>query len=264
MEINNHMNNNKSWQVLLWPIGILISVLLIIMVLQQGYNFKRMYSGDRPQNTISVNAQGKVKATPDTAIVTLGVLAQGKDQKQVADEAARKINTITNFVKSLGVAKDDITTSQSSVNPQYDWQSGTQKITSYQSNQTITVKVRGVDTSSDVVDKILGGAVDNGANQVYGSQFTIDDPTALQQKARLDAIQKAKEKAKELAAAAGIKLGKVVSVEEGNAAGYPATPMYAEGGVARSLSADKAVTPPDVQVGSQDVTEDITLVFEVK
>jgi uncharacterized protein len=265
MEINEVYKNKWSWQVLLWPIGILVSILLVLIVWQRGFELKKAYTNDKPQNVLSISAEGKVKATPDTATVTLGVLAQGRDQRTVADDANKKINDITNFVKSLGIPKEDITTSQSSLQPQYDWQTGTQKIIGYQSSQTVTVKVRGVDKSSDTVNKLMAGVVENGANQVYGSQFTIDDPDALKQEARKLAIAKAKEKAQELADEAGIRLGKVVSISESGNGSNPPMPYYGEAyGRGGAVMEDKAVAMPSVEVGTQEVVQSMTVTFEIK
>ena len=262
MEINS---TNRSWQVLLWPIGLLVIVLLSLGVAQFAFELRRQYVDHKPQNVISVSGEGKVKAVPDTAIVTLGVLAQGKDQKLVADDAAKRINKITEFVKSLGVKKEDITTSQSSLNPQIDWQTGKQNIVGYQSQQTVTVKVRGVDKASEIAGKIVAGAVDNGANEVYGSQFIIDDSTALQQQARLEAIEKAKQKAAELAKAAGLRLGKVISISE-SGSGYPPMPMYgtAEGRGGAVAMDSKVMTAPSIEPGSQEIVQTMTLTFELK
>lgn len=252
----------------LWGVATLLGMLLVVfvavMIVQQGYNFVQSVKGKKPDNTISVSGEGKVKAVPDVAIVTLGVIAQGKDAKETQNIAVEKINKITAFVKTLGIAKEDITTTQASINPRYNYESGQSKIVGFDSNQNVTVKVRGVDKNSDVVGKLMAGAVDNGANQVYGSQFTIDDPDALQQEARKAAIVKAKQKAEELAQAAGIKLGKVVSVQE-STGGYMPVPMYADkamgfggGGMAEPAMA------PSVEPGSQEITQTVTLVFEVK
>lgn len=242
-----------------------MSILLLLVVWQRGFDLKKAYTNDKPQNVLSISAEGKVKAIPDTATITLGVMAQGRDQKTVADDANKKINDITSFVKSLGIPKEDIATSQSSLQPQYDWQSSTQRISGYQSSQTVTVTVRGVDKNTDVVNRLMAGAVDNGANQVYGSQFSIDDPDSLRQEARKLAIAKAKEKAQELAREAGIKLGKVVSISEAGTSGDYPMPYYSEAGGRGGVAMDsKSVTPPSVEVGTQEIIQSMTVTFEIE
>ncbi len=257
------MSGWGSMKSILSILGILLIVFVALAIGERGYNLSKLVSGAKPDNVISVSGTGKVKAVPDVATVGLGVVAQGKDAKEAQNIASERINKITVFVKSLGVAKEDITTTQASLNPRYDYQNGRNEIVGYDSSQNINVKVRGVDKSNETVGKILSGAVDNGANQVYGSQFTIDDPDSLKQEARKLAIEKAKVKAKELAEASGIKLGKVVSVQDGE--GYYPTPVgiYADKAMGFGGGGGEAIAP-SVEPGSQDVVQTVTLVFEVK
>ena len=245
-------------------LGVLLIVFVALLIGERGYALSRSVSGAKPDNVISVSGTGKVTAVPDVAVISLGVVTQGKDAKEAQSVAAEKINKITAFVKSLGVAKEDIATSQSSLNPRYDYQGGQSTIVGFDSNQMVTVKVRGIDKNADTASKILAGAVDNGANQVYGSQYTIDDPDNLKQEARKQAIEKAKQKAQELASAAGIKLGKVVSVQDGEGS-YSPMPMYADKmALGYGGGGAEAAIAPSMEPGSQDVVQTVTLVFEVK
>lgn len=244
-------------------LGVLLIVFVALLIGERGYALSKQVSGSKPDNVISVSGTGKVKAVPDVAVINLGVVTQGKDAKEAQNAAADKINKITAFVKSLGVAKEDITTSQSNLNPRYDYQGGRSEIVGFDANYMVTVKVRGVDKNSETANKILAGAIENGANQVYGSQYTIDDPDNLKQEARKQAIEKAKQKAKELADAAGIKLGKVVSVQDGEGS-YAPMPMYADKMAVGYGGAAAESIAPSMEPGSQDVMQTVTLVFEVK
>ena len=121
-----------------------------------------------------------------------------------------------------------------------------------------------MDKDQTILNKILDGVVNNGANQIDGTSLTVEKPTDLQNQARKLAIADAKVKAQELADEAGLKLGKVVSVSE-SSGGYPGPIPYAMnatygmGGVAM----DKSIAP-DVQVGSQEISQTMTVVFEIK
>ena len=60
-----------------------------------------------------------------------------------------------------------------------------------------------------------------GANNIYGISFGVDDPTPYQQQARTAAIKDAQDKAAQLAKAANVALGNVISISEGSAAPGP-------------------------------------------
>ena len=197
--------------------------------------------------------------------VNLGVLTQGSSPAVVQEENSKKINKIIDYVKAQGISKDDISTSQFNIYPQYNYDNGRNEIIGYQLNQTITIKVRGVDKGTEQLGKILQGAVTQGANELNGVSLSFDDPDNLRQEARKLAIEKAKQKAQELADAAGITLGKVVSVSESGGGGYP-VPYYSDAvGMGGGYGgAEVKSVSPNIEPGSQDVVANMTVVFEVK
>ena len=254
------MNSLPKWLVNVG--GGLVIALLALMVFDKTVGLKNGFGSKKPNNSLTVSAEGKVKATPDLATVNLGVITQGPEASKVQEENSKKINKIVEFVKKQGITKDDISTSQFNIYPQYNYKDGKNDIIGYQLDQTITVKVKGVDKSTEILGKILSGAVSEGANQIYGVSLGFDDPDNLRQQARELAIEKAKEKAKELAKVAGLKLGKVVSVSEAGGGGYP-MPYYGGGYGGAGMAMEKAVSP-NIEPGSQDIIENMSVTFEVK
>lgn len=248
---------------LVQTLGGLLVALLALLVISQAYNLSELLSNKNPKNTISISAEGKVVAVPDLATVNIGVLTSGSTANDVQTESSKKINSIIEFVKKQGIEKDDINTSEFSIYPQQDYREGRTVITGYQANQSITIKVRGVDKTTEKLTSILGGVTSNGANQVNGVSMSFDDPDNLKQQARKAAIEKAKQKAQDLASSAGLRLGKVVNVSEsGSGYGVP-VPMDAYGYGGAGIAMEKAVSP-NVEPGNQDVVANMTVTFEVK
>ncbi len=246
-------------------LGGLLIALVALLIVQKANDLTTTFKNQKPANTMSVSAEGKVQATPDLATITIGVLSQGTDAVEVKNQNNTKVNKVIDYIKKQGVAEKDITTSQYSFYPQQDWKDGTARITGYQGNQDVTVKVHGVDKSQDVINKISDGAVNAGANQINGVFFSFEDPNELQQQARKEAIAKAKEKAQELAREAGLTLGKVVSVSESSGYIPGPVPMYAlEKGMAGGYGGGGSSVAPSIQPGSQDVTQTMIVVFEIK
>ncbi len=258
------MNTLPKW--LVPTLGALLSIFVLLLVVDKAYSLNQIFQNKNPKNTISIPAEGKVTATPDLATITLGVLTQGATPQAVQDESTKKINRIIEAVKNDGVPKEDIVTSQFNISPRHEYNDGRDSIVGYQADQTIIVKVRGVDKSTDRLSKVLIDATDNGGNQIYGVSLSFDNPDNLRQEARKQAIEKAKEKAQELAQVAGLRLGRVISISE-SGGGYPGPIPYAAEAFGRGGSADVALdkaVAPTIEPGSQDVIENITLTFEVK
>ncbi len=263
METNeiDHHHSVPHW--LVNTLGILLIVFVGILILQKGNDFKNAISDKKPANTLTVSAEGKVAATPDLAIATVGVMSDGTSAKDVQSKNNEKVNKIIEYVKSQGVAKEDITTSQFYASPTYDYRNGTSEITGYQANQTVTIKIHDIDKSTDKLDTILGGVTDNGVNTFQGVNLTFEDPDNLRQEARKLAIAKAKVKAQELAQEAGLTLGKIVSVSESG--GYYSPMPYASDAMAMGRGgAEMKAVAPNIEPGSQDITQTMTVVYEVK
>ena len=244
-------------------LGGLLVIFIALLIIQQSYNFRQIIKNQKPTNTISVSAEGKVTATPDLATVSIGVLSQGTTAVDVKNQNNDKVNKVIAYIKQQGIADKDITTSQFSFYPQQDYNNGTPKITGYQGNQSVTVKVHGVDKDQTVLGKILDGAVNNGANEINGVSLSVENPDVLQQQAQEVAIANAKVKAQALAKAAGLTLGKVVSVSE-TGSNYPVPMPYAMDSVSGFGGAAVKSVAPNIQTGSQDITENMSVTFEVK
>lgn len=244
-------------------LGGLLIAFVALLVVQKAHDLQTTFQNQKPANTISVSGEGKVTAVPDLATVNIGVLSQGTTAVDVKNQNNQKVNKVIDYIKAQGIDPKDINTSQFSFYPQQNYNSGQPVITGYQGNQTITVKVRGVDKSQDQLNKILDGAVNNGANQIDAVSLTIEKPTDLQNQARKLAIDDAKNKAQELAKEAGLNLGKVVSLSE-NSGGYPGPLPYAlNSAMGMGGGGDKSIAP-NIQTGSQEISETMTVVFELK
>jgi uncharacterized protein YggE len=248
---------------LLQVIGTLVAIFLVLAVLDKGTNLARTLDSHKPDNTMSMSAEGRVTAKPDLATVTVGVLTNAKTAKLAQDDNNKNINQVTEAVKKLGIKDEDITTSNFSVYPNYTYTNGKSVIDGYQANQTLTVKVHGIDQSTETLNKVLDAAIASGSNQLQGVNFGFNDPDNLRQQARTQALDKAKQKAQELASQAGLKLGKVISISESGSGYYPPMPYATDSkmGMGGAVANESMAA---VQPGSQDITATMTVIFEVK
>ena len=227
--------------------------------------------------SFSVGGSGKASAIPDVARFTASVVTEG-DTNLGASQSKNtdKVNSVIAFIKQQGVEPKDVKTQQYSVVPRYQYftclapvvnaenQSTPQPcppraIVGYTVSQTVAITVRAKNFAS--IGVLLSGVVKNGANSVSQLSFEVDDLTAVQNEARAQAIEKAKAKAQSMAQAGGFKLGRLLSIDEGSS---PA-PYY--GGQYFGLAAtasEEAKSAPTVESGSQDVTVDVTLKYEIE
>ncbi len=204
--------------------------------------------------TFDVSGEGKVTASPDVALINAGINANATSVKAAQDQINAVINKVSDAVKKLGVDSKDIKTVNYNVNPNYDFGNGS-KITGYSANTNLQIKVRQLDRANEVLDTVTG----NGANQIGGVSFDIDDKTKFENQARQKAVDEAKKKASDAAKIAGFTLGKIVNYSE-NSGGVPrpvpmlqASDTKAQGGI-----------PTKIEPGSTDIDVTVTLSYEIE
>jgi len=264
-EINN--NYNKKFELsdrFFMLLGVLVLGVLVFFVGQMAYQFTAL---DRQNtNQISVSGEGKVYAKPDVALASFGVTNQGTAVADVTKVNTEKMNAVIAAIKALSVDEKDIQTTNFNLSPIYNYgslsmmssyptrSSGT--ITGYTLTQNVQIKIRDFTKIGDIFSKVTA----SGANLASDLQFTIDNPEQYKQEARAKAIAQAKENAKNLVDASGIKLGKLVNVYENY---YPT--MYSSKAVGMGGgSAVDAVPVPVIQPGQQEIAITINLTYQVR
>lgn len=237
-------------------VGIVLGIVLILLIAVEVSNRTKGGYDLSKTRSISMSAEGKVSARPDLAVLSFAVVSQGKDPEKVQSDNDAKMTAVIGYLKDNGVNADDIQTSGYNLYPQYDYSQpqATQEIIGYNLTQNVTAKVRKLET----VSAIVGGLTGKGVNQINSVAYTIDDPDKLKEEARGQAIDKAKQKANELADQIGVRLGKVINFTEGG--GVVPQPYYDK--LSPSLPFGGEASP--VEPGTQDVTVNVTLTFELK
>lgn len=199
---------------------------------------------------------GEATAVPDTALISFGVQKDASTVQAAQDQVNQIINKITTDLKGLGVEVKNIKTVNYSVNPNYTYTpGGKQTLNGYSVNADVEVKLKPVEQANKAVDI----ATNDGATNVGGVQFVLDEKKQkeVENQARKEAINNAKEKAQSLATAAGIRLGKLVDVQEnGGGGGYP-RPMMMKTADSAGQSA-----PTELNPGENKISITVTLSYE--
>lgn len=163
------------------------------------------------EHTISVTGTGTVTVVPDQATVRLGVVIERPTATAAREDAAAAMTRVIAALRALGIAERDITTSLVSLAPVWDYpQNGPPRIRGYQLSNIVTVIVRDLDQTGDVIDD----AVTAGATSVEGISFQLADRTTAESQAREAAVKDARAKADTLARVAGVRVTGVATISE--------------------------------------------------
>lgn len=205
---------------------------------------------------ITVSGEGKVRASPDVALVSVGFTEAGSDARTVQAATNRKTSALVSAVKQAGVAQADIQTMDFAVYPQYAYGEGkAPRVTGYEARQSLEIRIRDLDR----INEVLGVVGDTGVTNIGGLQFTIDDPKELRAQARQEAIAQARQEATRIADALGVRLGDPVAFNE-SGGGSPIYPM------ARALSADMGggeFDAPSIERGTNEIVSNVSVTYEL-
>ncbi len=184
-------------------------------------------AADLEPGKITVSGSGEISVRPDLAIVQFGVQKVADTARAALDANNASMSTVITLLKEAGIEDKDIQTSGFSIYPQFDYQAKpprNNEIIGYQVRNSVTVKV----TDLSMLGALLDKAVDAGLNEGGQISFTNQDIKSLRRQAEAVAVKDAMEKAELLAEAAGVKAGRIISINEGGVSSpQPPVPMRA-------------------------------------
>jgi uncharacterized protein YggE len=243
---------------------VILSVFFLVKTLGEFRNYRNANQGF---NSITLSGHGEVSAAPDIANVSFTIHKDAKTVKEAQEAVALVEKAALDSLKANKVEEKDIKTLSASFNPKYEYQQkicaagsycgGKQVLVGYEAYENVSVKVRNVDDAGKIMQD-LGGL---GVTDLSGPNFSIDDEDVLKAEARAEAIKDAKEKAKRLAKDLGVRLGDVMSFNEGGE--YPISPMYYGRDMMMSESA-KVSAPAQLPKGENTITSDVFITFEIR
>jgi uncharacterized protein YggE len=245
-----------------------LNALIVALVVMVGLHFYSLYGAGLPVNQVvtqktdifSVTGEGRVSATPNSADVSLGVSTEATTALAAQEQANQLMNRVVEQLKSLDIEDRDIKTTDYTIFPQYGLitsEDRGNRITGYQVNINLQVHVRDLDRLNTVIDT----ATLAGANQVGSIQLSINESERKQllAEAREIAVAEARSKAEALADAAGITLGRVINVQEGER-GSPPVPLAAE----LAVDVARLGAPTEIQPGTSEIVSQVTLYYEIR
>lgn len=211
---------------------------------------------DSPRRSVTVTGQGEVKARPDMATISAGVVSEAATAREALDANTAAMGKMIAALKGDGFEAKDIRTSSFSVSPVYTQpkeRNERPRIDGYRVTNSLTVTVRDLGRLGATLDRV----VSLGANQGGNIHFAFADPGALETQARKAAMADAKTRAELYATAAGARLGKVMTITE---TGHAPPRPYA----ARALAAEAAAAPVPVEPGEQAVSASVSVTWELE
>lgn len=228
--VHVEMKNEKP---MIWINGLLVLVLLALALLVAGCAPASIASSGQVEASqlaqeanIKVVGNGEALGQPDEAQVTVGVETFAPMVNDATAENEATIEAILTALEETGIKANDIQTSNYSLWAEQKYgDNGPEGIAGYRVSNQVSVVIRDIDKVSDVLTAVTSA----GANSIYGVQFSVADPAALQAEAREKALDDARQRAESLAQLSGLTLGNIEAIDE-TFGQFPGPPLPMGGG----------------------------------
>ena len=214
-------------------------------------------SDSRRVTRVNVVGDSIVQAQPDTAILSISVVTQGRRAIDAQQENATKTDAVVKALKAAAGAGAEVKTSGYSLQPMRVYKEGQPPtITGYEARNSVTITTGELNKLGTIID----AAAQAGSNDVSGISFTLRQERPARDRALGEATREAMSKAQVIAQALGGRVVRIVEVQEEGFQQRPPQPMYqVETFMAKR---DQVATP--IEVGSLDITSRVQLIAEVE
>ena len=248
---------------LIWLIALCVTILVSSFIMSR-INFS-VNTGAAPDHTISVAWNWEVRVTPDTLIIYMNIEDTAKTTAEAQKNVDEKVAQIKKIIKGFKIKDSDIQTTNVNVYEEYDWTDNGRKSLWYTASHSLQIKIKDANLENEwVAGKIISQASEIEWVFVNNVSYDIDDKTEYYSQARKLALEKAEQKASELAEYAGVKLWKPISISEQMSYDYAVMTSRA---MKNTFYAEEAMDDADwsdISLWEMKITLDVNVVYEIK
>lgn len=204
---------------------------------------------------VVTTGEGMVKLAPDRVWVSIAAESRARSPREAQRTNADAMKAVIDRLKAIGLGDDAIRTSGYDLQPEFDYVNGKQSLRDYLARNSIEVRVDDITRAGDVLDMAVG----SGATSVSGVRFDLKDRAGPEREALRNAVADARRRADAAAAGAGMKVERVIRIEEHRSMTPEPRPMMAR----QTMIADAAAAPPIVP-GEIEVRVSVTLTSSIR
>jgi uncharacterized protein YggE len=220
-------------------------------------------SAQSPAQPSVIAAQGEavVKAAPDQAWATVAVDTRDAKAPEARRLSAVAMTSVMAALKAAGLPADAIKTIGFSLNPDYEYVNGRQRMRGFVVSNQVQVRIDDVAKVADVLDAVGGLALaTSSALTIANLRFDIKDRAQLERTALRQAVEDAMDNVKAMAAGAGVALGRISRIDQtGSSPKFQEmAPMMAMRG-ADSSAVQTPISPLEIEIRAS-----VMLTVEIK
>lgn len=224
---------------------------------------------------LSITAEGQSRRTPDLALFSAGVVTHGTNAAEALSANAIRMERVVAALKRAGIEARDLQTSAVSLQPRYSdperdaqvraretrqpyippAQPEMPRIIGYEARNSLNIRVRRLGQMGRIIDTLVG----EGANQIDGPNFTVEEQREALDEARTEAVANARARADLYARAAGLRVGRILAISESGGF-YPVNQIVVTG---RMAGAPPPPPPTPIAPGEVALGVSLSVQFEL-
>jgi uncharacterized protein YggE len=236
---------------------VLIPVLLLTLASTSAFAQAPVPASSSEGPVVVSSGEGVVKRAPDRAWLQVTVESRARSPREAQKLNADVMSAVLQKLRGSGLKDDAIQTRGYDLQPEYDYNNGRQTLRGYLARNSLEVRVDELARVGELLDL----AVTSGATSVGNVRFDLKDRAGAEREAIRLAVEDARKRADAAASGAGMKVERVVRIEEQRARiTPPPMPMMME---RAALAADSAAAPP-VAPGELEIRASVTLVAAIR
>ncbi len=211
-----------------------------------------------PEGPVVVTAgQGIVKRAPDRAWVSITAESRARSPREAQRLNADAMAAVMQNLKGAGISPDALKTSSYDLQPEFDYANGRQTLRGYVARNSVEVRVDDLPRVGELLDLAVG----SGATSVGGVRFDLKDRAGAEREALRQAVADARARADAAASGAGMRVERVLRIEEQRGGPMPPPrPMV----MAMRAEAGQAGAEPPISAGEIEIHASVTLTASVR
>jgi uncharacterized protein YggE len=233
-----------------------MKILTLALIAAAGAAYAQVQPAGPPVPSIQTTGQAVVEVKPDQAKVDVAVIWQAPTAQQAAAQNASRVDAVLKALRGAGGTSTEAQTVSYSLEPNYKYPKpgGAPEISGYTARNTVRATTSEMARVGGLIDAALGA----GANQVERVEFTLKNDAEARAGALREAALKARASAQAIASALGLRILRVLDVQQGGGI-QPVRPMM----MSMAREAGVAAPPTPIEAGTIEVRAEVTLRVEV-
>jgi uncharacterized protein len=200
---------------------------------------------------VVASGEATVSRAPDRAYVTFATETRAPRPDEAQKRNAEAMAKVQQAVKKAKIPSDAVRTLAFNLREDVDWVNGRRTSRGYVVTDSIEVKVDDIDDLGELLD----AAVEAGASNVSDIRFDLKDRAGAEREALRLAVADARSRADAAASGAGLRVERIIRIEEGERAAPPPIPVMRM--KAMAATAGEPETP--VAAGEIEIRATVTL-----